>query len=152
MSIDRRVKRQQQKQKRKDVKKAAQKLSVGKSRGLDIKALSKYANERKEGDIDLVEKTREHIENQIDKKSADLFANHPTIINVKNKAPEVQRVIINKFFTGTFMAFRSMKEVKVYEQVNLLVMDGDLEDWLKIFHKITTPFLKDHKVLTTVYK
>lgn len=108
--------------------------------------IEEFKQPRKSDDMDMVFLVGKHIQDFIGTKEADMFYNDPMIKTIVTLGTNAQRVIINRYFTNLLLRFRAKKDVQVNDILLMLIPDGYIEDWFKIFNKIIIPFLKSNNV------
>jgi len=115
-------------------------------------AMAEYNKQREDNDFNMVFLVAKHLEVDLgNKAAADLFLNDPMIISVKDKVSNVQRVMINRYFTNLLLMFRATIAVNVTDVIYYLVSDGYIEDWFTLFRTYIIPFLKTKNVYSVVY-
>ena len=115
-------------------------------------AMAEYNKQREDNDFNMVFLVAKHLEVDLgNKAAADLFLNDPMIISVKDKVNNVQRVMINRYFTNLLLMFRATIAVNVTDVIYYLVSDGYIEDWFTLFRTYIIPFLKTKNVYSVVY-
>ncbi len=105
----------------------------------DIKA--KYSEPREEGDIDLVEEVRNILLSVGKEIDIDLYDNHHYVIEAKNKRPEVQRFILNKYWT---LQILNIDDVDSIDVRFCLVNKGTIDKWLELFKTKVLTFIIAH--------
>ena len=114
--------------------------------------MAEYNKQREDNDFNMVFLVAKHLEVDLgNKAAADLFLNDPMIISVKDKVSNVQRVMINRYFTNLLLMFRATIAVNVTDVIYYLVSDGYIEDWFTLFRTYIIPFLKTKNVYSVVY-
>ena len=88
-----------------------------------------------------------HLQNIGYVEGANSFKSHPMVATVWEIDPHSQRVILNRYFSLALLTFRGLKNVPVHNVIDMLIQDGTLDDWFKVFAVYVAPFLKEHKIL-----
>lgn len=114
-------------------------------------AMDEFNRPRDPEDYDMVYLVTRHMEEALDNKTAAImFKNDPMVQGVVNKTSNVQRIMINRYFTNLLLIFRSKKDVVVNDVLYYLVSDGYVEDWFTLFRTQVIPFLNTNKVYDVV--
>lgn len=115
-------------------------------------AMDEYNKPRDPSDYDMVFLVAKHLEEELNNKNAgNLFRGDPIIASVVSKTSNVQRVMINRYFTNLLLVFRSKKDVNVTDVLFYLVSDGYVEDWFTLFRTYVIPFLNTNNVYEVAY-
>lgn len=88
-----------------------------------------------------------HLQNIGYIDGANSFKSHPMISTVWNIDPHSQRIILNRYFSLALLIFRGLQNIPVHNIIDMLIQDGTLDDWFKVFAVYVAPFLKEHKIL-----
>ena len=104
-----------------------------------------------EGEFDMVGHVAYLLEAYVGEFAKNCFLSDPSIISVQPLKANAQRVIINKYFIGLLLQFRSLEPIKVSAVATLFSNDGTIEDWISIAKTNTFPFFKDNKIFETIY-
>jgi hypothetical protein len=115
---------------------------------LSIVAEDAYNTPRAHDQINLVEAIELQLKFQISPLAASLFANDLGIKDVANKSEDIQRVIINRYFSRLLFTFKANnKTINVTGGVSLLINDGYTDDWLKIMIQAFIPYIKINQIM-----
>lgn len=95
-----------------------------------------YTRARHENELDLVDEVRKLLVESGLSKSLYLYENNRFILEAKDKAPGVQRFLLNRFWTLQL----SLCPDSLQERY-CLIPDGKVEDWLSLFKIKILPFI-----------
>lgn len=109
-----------------------------------------FMAERNTTDADLVTLVHKALEEYLGSMAADDFINNSDIVTVATALPEVQRVIINRYFVTKLFRYRFNNNVDVLPALSNLISDGTYVDWFYCFKTYVMPFLKEHNVLASL--
>ena len=118
--------------------------------GLDI-MYKNYDAPRDALDENLVYIVYNFLYKLVGHQEAEIFKMDPSIAEVYDKKPEIQRIIINRFFSNLLLKYRSMDNTRVVDAVIMLPNDGTVSDWLQVYNYVLYPFLKNKKIFEIVY-
>lgn len=97
-----------------------------------------YNEKRGKDDINLINEVREHLVKEgLEINIKNNFDNNSNIIACVDKIPEVQRLHLNAFLSEQMM----YADNPAINERYALIPDGTIEDWLKLFKEVVTPFL-----------
>lgn len=88
-----------------------------------------------------------HLENIGYIQGANVFKTHPMITDVWDANPQIQRVILNRYFSLALLVFRGTTDIVVHNILRFLIQDGTYDDWFSLFCQYVSPFLKEHGIL-----
>lgn len=97
--------------------------------------------------INLCYMVQMHLQNIGYIDGAISFKSHPMVATVWDVDPHTQRVILNRYFNLALLTFRGLQNVPVHNVLDMLIQDGTLDDWFKVFAIYVAPFLKEYKIL-----
>lgn len=117
---------------------------------VDKERVKEFYSPRSETEVDLVTVVRGLIEKQEGGVISDFFYNHPDIQSIKDCKPEVQRFILNKYFTNLLLTYRALGGYPVTVTMFGLTNEGTFLDWLKIFSSDTIGFIHVANVYPTI--
>lgn len=106
----------------------------------------------KENDVCMVYITALYLKEYIGEHAAILFLKDQDVFSLVEHNPNVQRVFINRYFTGLLLRYRAKTNVPVNSVLTMLVNDGYTEDWFTLFRIHVIPFLKNNDVYNIVFK
>lgn len=106
--------------------------------------------EKKE-ELDLYTLVYVHLSRELCEDAANRFKNDPSIALVKDDNPLMQRFIINRYFYNLLLTYRANGNTPVFNQLAMLNVDRNNEEWFKLFINFIAPFLKEHSVFQAVY-
>lgn len=118
--------------------------------GLDI-MYKNYDAPRDSLDENLVYIVYNFLDKLVGRQEAEIFKMDPSIAEVYDRKPEIQRIIINRFFSNLLLKYRSMDNTRVVDAVIMLPNDGTVSDWLQVYNYVLYPFLKNKKIFEIVY-
>lgn len=106
---------------------------------------------REPTDIDLVNLIYMHLNSHINADVANLFINDVSITTIKDSPSYVQRIILNKYFRDILLMYCGVTKKSVNNTLILLVNDGEVEDWMKLFLQYVFPFIHQNFVFETLF-
>ena len=109
-----------------------------------------FMTERGPTDIDLVGLVHRELVEYLGNIAGEEFITSPEVSSVLTALPEVQRVIINRYFITKLFRFRYYNNIDVLGPLSNLISDGTYTDWFYCFKTYVMPFLKENNVLTTL--
>ena len=111
-------------------------------------AMEVFCTPRVEGEKDLVGLIVRDLEAYYSKLAKDIFISNSEIISVAPLNPFSQRVIINRWFNGELLKYRSrVDDPDVVTILSYVINDGAIEDWLELMQIVVLPFFKLKNVL-----
>jgi hypothetical protein len=113
--------------------------------------VNEFLTKRKNDEIDMVTVLGNILKEHVDEYSSTIFLNNKEIKTILELNPYSQRIIINKFFSNLFYIYRSKKNKSIVSMISMLVIDGSIEDWFKVFNNYVLPFIKKNEVFQVVY-
>lgn len=99
-------------------------------------SFNSYDRVREENELNLVEEVRNLLIEAGLSKSISIYDNNRFIIEAKDKAPGVQRFLLNRFWTLQLSLCPSSLQERY-----CLIPDGKVEDWLSLFKIKILPFI-----------
>ena len=102
-------------------------------------------------DFDMVFLVGKHLQEYLGVYEADLFYSDPMIKSVVGAGSQIQRININRYFTNLLLRYRTKVDIQVNNTLLMLIPDGYVEDWFKLFNKAVIPFLKNNNVYRVVH-
>lgn len=119
---------------------------------VNVDRIKEFHTERTEDDLDLVQSVYNLIKMKIDQITADIFYNDPDVQSVKDKKPNVQVVVLSKYFNNLLLRYRAHNGYNVTNELHALGVTQDPIDWLSIFARHVLAFIDTVKVYQTLIK
>lgn len=121
-------------------------------KGTEVKsgfsAMEVFSTPRIEGEKDLVGLIYRDMEAYYCKEARELFIADPNIVSVAPLNPFSQRVIINRWFNGELLKYRSrVEDADVVSILGYVINDGDIDTWLECMQIVVLPFFKLNNIL-----
>lgn len=113
--------------------------------------ITKYFQPAEANDGNLVDITANLLEEYIDTNAKTYFLSDPEIIGIRSLTSQVQRFMINKYFSRLLLKYRAAYNIRVDGVITMLADDGYAEDWITINKHFLFPFLRDHKIFEILY-
>jgi hypothetical protein len=102
-----------------------------------------YMSPRQEGEIDLVKEVRALlVDSGLAANLEKAFDNHHQIIEARDKPSQVQRYLMNRYWTTQLMIHAN----KTAEHRFFLIPNGSVQQWLELFKNTIIPFLVEHNL------
>lgn len=98
-------------------------------------------------EVFLIDAVGEILEKEIGTNAKDVFINSNIIQQISGYPNFIQREIINRYFYGLLLTWRSTHNVPVFEIFPSLSRDGDLKYWFNLFLCDVVPFIRDNGIL-----
>lgn len=111
------------------------------------KAFGAYTAPKESNTIDLVKCVELQLTFQISSLAASVFINNPMIQDIKDKAEDIQRMIINRYFAQLLFAHRTTSGTTVLPGIGLIMNDALTDDWIKIMVEVFIPYLKINQIM-----
>lgn len=106
--------------------------------GMMKHAMEQYHLPRIPGEVDLVSEVRTLLINQgLQQKVVEAYDNHRYIIEARDKAANIQRHLLNRYWD---LQLKMTTKHAVNERY-FLVPNGNVEDWLGLFKNHVLPFV-----------
>lgn len=97
-----------------------------------------YLKKRSPDERDLVEETVTILKSKgISEEKLNIFLQNHHIQDAKNKVPEVQRYLLNRYWSLELM---QASKVSIDERF-CLIPNGSLDDWFRLFETKVLPFI-----------
>ncbi len=123
-------------------------LIVGNEVKTSFSAMEVFSTPRVDGEKDLVGLIYRDMEAYYCKEARDIFISNTDIVSVAPLNPFSQRVIINRWFNGELLKYRSRVEnVDVVSILSYVINDGDVDTWLECMQVVVLPFFKLNNIL-----
>jgi hypothetical protein len=96
-----------------------------------------YNAPKPQGDIDLVSEIVNLLQEAGLNDRVNIFLNHKYVAEAKNKYSEVQRYLLNRYFSTQLL----LVPVSSDEERFCLIPNGSVQEWLTLFKLKIMPFL-----------
>ena len=83
-------------------------------------------------------------------QAAEHFRNDPVYKSASGKLLDVQRLMINRYFTNVLLRYRSKKDININTVITSLINDGTFMDWVTLFRSDVLPFIKQYDVYAII--
>lgn len=114
--------------------------------------ISQRANEalnpvaKPENDPDLVIEIKNTLDSGVSLEAGNVFYNDPSIQSIIGMVSDIQRIIINRYFTNLLYIYRANSNIPVLDPITCLIEDSTHDVWLEMFKKGVVPFLASNNV------
>lgn len=112
-----------------------------------LQSMNIFMAKRNTTDANLVDIVANTLKEFLGDIAYNEFKTDPNIISIMDSIPEVQRVIINRYFIIKLFIFRNNNNIDILGVLSNLISDGTYVDWFFCFKTYVLPFLKDNHVL-----
>lgn len=105
-------------------------------------AYHSYSQPKPEGDIDLVAHVRQLLQEAgLGFNIENTYDSHHHVDEAKGKLAEVQRFLLNRYFTLQLSTRPNSLDVRC-----TLLPNGEISDWIRYFRESVLPFMIEHKL------
>ena len=105
--------------------------------------IDRYRQPRLDTDIDLVQEVRERlVMSGLLQRTVNYYDNNHFIISAKDKTPEVQRFLLNRYWSHQLMRATRPSLDERY----CLIPNGEVSDWLSLFTDKILPFIIENNL------
>lgn len=106
-------------------------------------AVEQYKKKRSPEELDLIGEVRKVLnDNGLGNQVKEVFDNDPRIIEAKDKVPEVQRHLLNKFWLPQLLNSSAPSQ----EERFCLIPNGEPKEWLHLFKEKIVPFVIEQQL------
>lgn len=118
---------------------------------LSVTRVKEFYKEREEGELDLVKSIHHFLKLKKGEYIAKLFIKDIDILTVLKSKPDVQKIILNKYFTNLLLRYRSCGGFCSTEVLHCLTLDVPPLEWLSIVTQEVLGFIDVCNVYEKVY-
>jgi hypothetical protein len=98
----------------------------------------------------MVSMVDKYLTEYIGQEAVEHFRNDPVYKSATGKTLDVQRLMINRYFTNVLLRYRSKKNNNINIVITSLINDGTFMDWITLFRSDVIPFIKEHNVYAVI--